>query len=90
MRLLGIAENYTRDGYLVVKPYVKNPLRLMYLDVLDSAGRIIGRIIDIIGKVEDPRIIVKLVDRDLGEFLTSRRERLYYTVTRRRGRKYSG
>lgn len=87
MRLLGTAETHTRDGYLVVKPHVKDVLRTMYCDVVDSSGRKVGIIIDVIGRVDDPRIVVKLADRDLAEFYVKRKERLYYATRRKESRK---
>jgi len=82
LRLLGIAETYTCSGYLVVKPYIKNVLRAIYSEVFDSSGRKVGRVVDVIGGVDDPRLVVKLFDRDFGELLASRHERLYYQIMR--------
>lgn len=87
MRLLGVAETYTRDGYLVVKPHVKNVSRIVYSNVVDSSGRRVGVVIDVIGRVDDPRIVVKLADRDLAEFYVKRKERLYYTTRKGESKK---
>ncbi|MEM3345892.1 MAG: RNA-binding protein [Desulfurococcaceae archaeon] len=84
MRLLGIVETFTKDGYLIVKPHVKSVLETMYRDVFDSSGRKLGTVIDVIGRVDNPRIVVKLLDKELGEFLAVRKERVYYSVQRRK------
>lgn len=67
-----------------MKPYGKAILEAMYSGVFDSSGRKLGVVIDIIGRVDDPRIVIKLIDRDLGEFFAMRKERVYYTVQRRK------
>lgn len=89
MRLLGVVETYTKDGYLIVKPYIKDVLRTVRHEALDSSGRKIGVVVDVIGRVDDPRIVVKLSDRDLAEFYAKRYERLYYVVEKR-GRRKTG
>ena len=78
MRLLGIPEIYSKDGYVVVKPLVKNVLKCLGSLVFNNSGRRVGIVTDIIGRIDDPRVIVKLDNKDLGEFLVSRRERLYF------------
>lgn len=83
MRILGIVEVATRDGYLVVKPLTRRVLRHVSKVVHDSNGRRVGVVVDIIGRVDDPRIVVKLDHRDLGELLVNRRERLYYTTSKK-------
>lgn len=87
MRLLGLVETYTKDGYLIVKPYVREVFRTVKCDALDSSGRKIGVIVDVIGRVDDPRVVVRLVDRDLAEFYAKRNERLYYAVARKSRKK---
>jgi len=78
LRLLGIPEIYSKDGYVVVKPLVKNVLECLGSLVFNNSGRRVGIVTDIIGRIDDPRVIVKLDNKDLGEFLVSRRERLYF------------
>ena len=85
MRLLGIPETYTKDGYLVVKPSVRRVLDCLGSVVFDSLGRRVGVVTDVIGRVEDPRIVVKLDSRDLGELLFTKQERLYFV--KRAGKK---
>ncbi len=84
MRLLGIPEIYSKDGYVVVKPLVKNVLECLGSLVFNNSGRRVGIVTDIIGRIDDPRVIVKLDNKDLGEFLVSRRERLYFAKKVRR------
>lgn len=87
MRLLGFAEHSVKEGYLVVKPYISDVLKVVGLVVFDSSSRRVGRVVDVIGKVSDPRIVVKLDNPDLGLLLSSRRERLYYIPRRGREKK---
>jgi RNA-binding protein len=84
VRLLGIPETYSKKGYVIVKPLVKNVLECLGSLVFNDSGRRVGVVTDIIGRVDDPRVVVKLDDRDLGEFLVSRRERLYFTKKAKR------
>jgi len=84
LRLLGIPEIYSKDGYVVVKPLIKNVLECLGSLVFNNSGRRVGIVTDIIGRIDDPRVIVKLDNKDLGEFLVSRRERLYFAKKVRR------
>jgi len=84
LRLLGVPETYSKEGYIVVKPLVKNVLECLGSFVFNDSGRKVGVVTDIIGRVDDPRVVVKLDNRDLGEFLVSRRERLYFAKKARR------
>lgn len=86
MKLLGITEIWTKNGYLIVKPYVRDVLKYVGATVYDSSGRRVGIVTDIIGRVDNPRIITKLDHRDLGELLFSRKERLYVSLPRERGK----
>jgi RNA-binding protein len=78
LRLLGFPETWTKDGLLVVKPYVKNVLGCLGSIVLSDSGIKIGVVTDVIGRVDDPRLVVKLYNREIGEMLVTRRERLYF------------
>jgi len=84
LRLLGVPETHTRSGYLVVKPYVKNVLECLGSTVFDSIGRRVGVVTDVIGRVDDPRVVVRLDNRDLGELLVTKQERLYFVKKTRR------
>jgi RNA-binding protein len=88
--LLGIPEVYTRSGYLVVKPLVTEVLRVIGGIVYDIHGRRVGQVVDVIGKVEDPRFLVKLEHRDLGEIIVAKQEKLYYQPPRVRGKDRAG
>jgi RNA-binding protein len=87
LRLLGFAETYTKDGFLIVKPYIKNVLRSLGSSVLDNSGKKIGIVTDVIGLVDDPRLVVKLYSRELGEQLVNKRERLYFERKTKTSRK---
>ncbi|MEM0003988.1 MAG: RNA-binding protein [Desulfurococcaceae archaeon] len=83
MRLLGITDIYSRGGYLIVKPYVNQVLRCVGAIVHDSVGRKVGVVVDVIGRVNDPRLVVKIENHELGELLAHRKEKLYFTFQRK-------
>lgn len=85
--LLGTPETCTRDGFLLVRPQIRNVLRCVRSPVYNSSGRLIGLIVDVIGRIDDPRVVVKLKARELGEILYTRREPLYYLVQHKGHRK---
>lgn len=86
MKELGVVETIVKDGYLVVKPVIaKNVLRTFRAIVLDEKGKRIGRVMDIIGRVDDPRIIVKLEKNALIELIVSGRQ--LYFLEKRKGEK---
>ncbi len=89
MRRLGNIRSVTRDGVLVVKP-VELPSGdyrgLVGAIVYDSSSRRIGRIVDLIGRVESPYVVVRAESRAV---LDEIEEPLYYykpKPPRRRGR----
>jgi len=86
VRLLGIAESWTKDGYLLIKPYLRDVLSCVGAVVYDSSSRRIGVVVDVIGRVSDPRVVAKLDHVDLGELVASRRDRVYYTTLKHRKR----
>lgn len=63
MNKLGIVEASTRDGFIVVKPVSRDVLKLVNSSVYDDNYRRIGRVVDVIGRVDDPRVIVKLENK---------------------------
>lgn len=86
MKLLGITETRTKNGYLVIKPCVRDVLKYVGAVVYDSSGYRVGVVTDIVGRVDNPRIVAKLDHRDLGELLFSRKERLYASLPRERSK----
>ncbi|MCY0868053.1 MAG: RNA-binding protein [Desulfurococcus sp.] len=83
MRRLGFIEVALRSGLLVVKPRGVDVTRLLNSPVYDESYRRVGRIVDVIGRVDDPRVIVKL---ESGAQVSS--SLLYYSAReKRRGRR---
>ncbi|WP_440059873.1 H/ACA ribonucleoprotein complex subunit GAR1 [Thermogladius sp. 4427co] len=81
MKKLGIIEVIGREGFLVIKPSIGVREDLIGSRVYDSNLRRLGKIVDIIGRVEDPRIIVKLESKDLAA--TIRDYLVYYEHVRK-------
>lgn len=55
----------TKDGLVVVKSALKDPRRLVGSIVYDKDMRRIGRIVDVIGRVDSPYVIVKPEAKDI-------------------------
>lgn len=64
MRRLGYFLHTTRSGVMIVKLSIKRPPRIG-TRVLGPDGRMIGKVVDIIGPVRAPYAVVKPVRRDL-------------------------
>ncbi|WP_227410859.1 H/ACA ribonucleoprotein complex subunit GAR1 [Thermosphaera chiliense] len=60
MKKLGRVEQVTRDGNLIIICETPEASRIIGLTVYDEEMRRIGKIVDVIGRVEEPRIVVKL------------------------------
>ncbi|MEM4481827.1 MAG: RNA-binding protein [Desulfurococcaceae archaeon] len=84
---LGITESYTHEGFLIVKPYIKDVLNFIGLSVENGGGHSIGVVVDVIGRIDDPRLVVRLYNRDLGELVASRKETLYCAISPRKPKK---
>ncbi len=63
MRRLGYFLHIARSGVMIVKLSIKHPPRIG-TRVLGPDGRIIGKVVDIIGPVRGPYAVVKPVRRD--------------------------
>ena len=61
---MGFVEVVGKNGILVVRPSVNVREDLIGSLVYDSNLRRLGKVVDIIGRVDDPRLIVKLESRD--------------------------
>lgn len=89
MKKLGSIVQKTSEGLLIVKTVVKDPVKLMGSIVYDDNMRRIGVVHDVIGKVDEPFIVVKLDDRSISDTLEINSILYYYQVARR-GRKRVG
>lgn len=82
MRKLGEIVVKTRDKLLIVKSQVRDPRRLVGAVVYDSTLRRIGRIVDVIGKTDQPYVVVKPENREIVDFVEP--GPAYYYVERRK------
>ncbi|MEM0377885.1 MAG: RNA-binding protein [Thermosphaera sp.] len=60
MKKLGRVHQVTRDGNVILVSEVADASKTLGFSVYDENMRRVGRVVDIIGRVEDPRIVVKL------------------------------
>lgn len=86
MRKLGVLNNVFHGKLLIVKPFVKDVLSTYGAYVYDSNSNKIGVVVDIIGNVNDPRVIVK-PDKDDVVGNLQLFSILYFDKPRRRGSK---
>lgn len=80
---LGYFLHRTPSGKLLVKMTVKKPPRLGSR-VVNSGGKLIGKVVDVIGPVKTPYAVVKPIRKDLE---LRNYEELYIRPTARRFRK---
>jgi RNA-binding protein len=78
---LGFIEIIGRSGILIVKPSVEVRGELIGSLVYDSNLRRLGKIVDVIGRVDDPRVVVKLESKELAS--TIRDYNVYYQPGKR-------
>jgi len=88
-RKLGVVLHATRNGYIVVKPEDPEKLPQLGLPVYDKELKVkYGTILDVIGPVKNPLIVVKPASKEMLEKVKPGEE-LYYVPPRppRRGRR---
>jgi RNA-binding protein len=76
LKKLGRVEQVTRDGNLVISCETPDAPRIIGLSVYDEEMRRIGRIVDLIGRTEEPRAVVKLENPEIAS--TIKPGTLYY------------
>jgi len=84
VKRLGILHVKARNGLLVLKSLVKNPVKTINAVVYRSSTERVGVVVDVIGRVDEPYIVVKPDDPALVEVLEPSTV-LYYHVPRRKG-----
>ncbi len=87
MRKLGSIVSRTRTGLIVVKTELKDPRRTVGAIVYDEAMKRIGRIIDVIGPVDSPYVVVKPDSREIVDLIEP--GNLYYYIERKTRRRMS-
>ncbi len=79
--LIGEVATVTKAGYATVKIADPNSRLQLGYKVVDEAGREIGRLVDIIGRVEEPYAVIRVSD---GQDLVGKRVFLVLPEKRRR------
>jgi len=85
MKRLGELLYSTRSGLIIVKSAYKDPRRLLGALVYDRDMKRIGRIVDVIGPVSSPFIVVKPESREIVGVVEP--GPVYYYVERRFSRR---
>ena len=80
MKEAGIIKHYTKYKLFVVEANEKLPLSTK---LIDAKGNIIGEVVDIIGPINKPYLIVKPYVNNPEKYVGAH---LYYLKVRRRGR----
>ena len=86
MKKLGFLYGKTRDGLLIVKTIIKNPVKVVGAIVYDRDMNRIGAVVDVFGKVDEPYLVVKPENPELIEELEVDSP-LYYFIPRRKERR---
>ncbi len=87
MKKLGRVANVTKDGLIIVESILKDPRRIVGSQVYDSDIRLIGKIVDVIGRVDSPYVVVKPHTRELVEEVEPGSILYYRIVEKRRGKR---
>ncbi len=81
MKKLGYIISKTKDGLIIAKSTIKDPRRLVGHIAYDKDLKRIGKIIDVIGRVDQPFIVIKPESKDVIEFIET--GPVYYYVEKR-------
>lgn len=65
MRRLGEYIHSTKEGLIIVKTVLKDPRKIVGSIVYDKDMRRVGRIVDVIGRVDSPYVVVKPETKDI-------------------------
>ncbi|OYT39242.1 MAG: RNA-binding protein [Desulfurococcales archaeon ex4484_58] len=87
MKKLGTIHNKTRDSLLIVKSLVRESSRIIGALVYDRDMKRIGRVVDVIGRVDSPYIVVKPDDPEYIKDLEINTLLYYYIIKRKTGKK---
>lgn len=88
MRLLGEVLHVTKGGLIILKSLTKKPEQILNAIVVDRSMNKIGVIIDVIGPVESPFIVVKPSSAEVIKLIEGLGKPILYYIrkTRRRAR----
>ncbi len=81
MKRLGEYLHSTRTGLLIIKSVYKDPRKLVGALVYDRSMRRVGKIVDVIGPVDSPFIVVKPESKDIVDLVEP--GPMYYFVEKR-------
>ncbi len=81
MKKLGYIISKTKEGLIIAKSTIKDPRRLVGHIAYDKDLKRIGKIIDVIGRVDQPFIVIKPESKDVIEFIET--GPVYYYVEKR-------
>ena len=82
MKKLGVAITKTKDGLLIVKAGVRDPRKLVGSLTYDKNMTRIGKIVDVIGRVDEPYVVIKPESREVLDIVEL--GLVYYYVERRK------
>ncbi len=89
MKKLGRVSKITRDGLILVESILKDPRRLVGQQVYDPDLKVLGRIVDVIGRVESPYVVIKPLSSDIIS-LVEVGSTIYYRTARKKPRRKPG
>ena len=81
MKKLGYIISKTKDGLIIAKSMIKDPRRLVGHIAYDKDLKRIGKIVDVIGRVDQPFVVIKPESKDVIEFIET--GPVYYYVEKR-------
>ncbi len=81
MRRLGTIVSKTKAGLIVVKSQLKDPRRIVGAIVYDKYMKRIGKIVDVMGPVDSPYVVVKPDSKEIVDLIES--GYLYYYIERK-------
>ncbi len=81
MKKLGYIISKTRDGLIIARSMIKDPRRLVGHIAYDKDLKRIGKIVDVIGRVDQPFVVIKPESKDVIEFIGT--GPVYYYVEKR-------
>ncbi|NPA98118.1 MAG: RNA-binding protein [Crenarchaeota archaeon] len=81
MKKLGYIVNKTKDGLIIARSIIRDPRRLVGHTAYDKDLRRIGKIVDVIGRIDAPFVVIKPESKEVVEFVDT--GPVYYYVERR-------
>ncbi len=81
MKKLGYIISKTKDGLIIAKSKIKDPRKLVGHIAYDKDLKRIGKIVDVIGRVDQPFIVIKPESKDVIEYIET--GPVYYYMEKR-------